>query len=478
MIKKHLEKLFEDNLEYEATPGQQMLIAMLSDFILKTDERSAFLIKGYAGTGKTTVIATLVKVLAQLKINAVLMAPTGRAAKVLSQYSATEASTIHKAIYRQMSSKDAMSKFVLGKNFTPNTIFIVDEASMISDQSGENAFFGSGNLLQDMISYVFSARNCKLILSGDTAQLPPVGMSLSNAMSALNLSGYNMKVDVCELTEVVGQTLNSGILSNATSIRNVISEHKLEFPKIKVGRKIKDITCIKGGEVMETLQEHYSRYGLEQSMIICRSNRIANRYNEMIRNRILAREEEVSAGDYLMVVKNNYHWFKSEGIDFIANGDIVKVKRVKKFEEMYGHRFATLDLILPDYKDVEFTAKVNLGTLRLETASFDGEENLKLYHAIAEDYISEKTKAKIAAKVREDPYYNALQIKYAYAVTCHKAQGGQWPVVFIDQSFFNDDMLNIDYLRWLYTAFTRATEHLVLVNFNEKFFPKTNSKNR
>ena len=470
MIKKHLEKLFQDNLEYEATPGQQELIDMMSDFILKNDERCALLIKGYAGTGKTTIIATLVKVLTELNLNAILMAPTGRAAKVLSHYSETEASTIHKAIYRQKSAKDAMSQFVLGKNFSSNTFFIVDEASMISDQSAENVFFGTGNLLKDLISYVFSGKNCKLILSGDTAQLPPVGMSLSNAMSAGILSGYNLKVDEYELKEVVRQTLGSGILTNATSIRNVISEHKLEFPKIRIGKKIKDITCIKGSEVMDFLQEFYSKYGLEQSMVICRSNRIANKYNEMIRNRILGREEEVSSGDFLMVVKNNYHWLEAEGIDFIANGDIIKVKRVKKFEELYGHRYATLDLALPDYNDLEFTAKVNLDTLRLETASFANEENLKLYQSIAEDYVTEKSRAKIAEKVREDPYFNALQIKYAYAVTCHKAQGGQWPVVFIDQSYFNEDMLNIDYLRWLYTAFTRATEHLVLVNFNEKFF--------
>ncbi len=470
MIKKHLEKLFQDNLEHEPTQGQQELIALMSEFILKKEDRSALLIKGYAGTGKTTILASLVKVLTELNINTILMAPTGRAAKVLSMYAESEASTIHKAIYRQKSAKDAMSQFVLGKNFFSNTVFIVDEASMIPDVATENAFFGSGNLLRDLISYVYNDKNCKLILSGDTAQLPPVGMSLSNAMSAGILSGYNLRVDEYELKEVVRQTLNSGILSNATTIRNVISERKSEFPKIKTGKKIKDITCIKGSEVMDFLQEFYSKYGLEQSMVICRSNRIANKYNEMIRNRILGREEEVSSGDYLMVVKNNYHWLEAEGIDFIANGDIVKVKRLKKFEELYGHRFATLDLALPDYHDLEFTAKVNLDTLRLETASLGNEENLKLYHSIAEDYITEKSKAKIAEKVREDSYFNALQIKYAYAVTCHKAQGGQWPVVFVDQSFFKDDMLNIEYLRWLYTAFTRATEHLVLVNFNEKFF--------
>lgn len=470
MIKKHLEKLFQDNLDYEATQGQKDLIELTSEFILKNEERCALLIKGYAGTGKTTILATLVKVLTELNIPTVLMAPTGRAAKVLSQYAETEASTIHKAIYRQKSAKDAMSQFVLGKNFHNNTVFIVDEASMIPDQSTENVFFGSGNLLKDLISFVYNDKNCKLILSGDTAQLPPVGMSLSNAMSAGILSGYNLRVDEYELKEVVRQTLNSGILSNATTIRNVISDRKQEFPKIKTGRKIKDITCIKGGEVMDSLQEYYSRYGLEQTMVICRSNRIANKYNEMIRNRILAREEEVSSGDYLMVVKNNYHWLQSEGIDFIANGDIVRVKRVKKFEELYGHHFATLDLALPDYSDLEFTAKVNLDTLRLETASFANEEHLKLYHAVAEDYATEKTKSKIAEKVREDPYFNALQVKYAYAVTCHKAQGGQWPVVFVDQSYFKEDMLNTDYLRWLYTAFTRATEHLVLVNFHDNFF--------
>ncbi len=470
MIKKHLEKLFQDNLEYEATQGQKELIEMMCGFILKEEERCALLVKGYAGTGKTTIIATLVKVLTELNINAVLMAPTGRAAKVLSQYAETEASTIHKAIYRQKSAKDAMSQFVLGKNFNSNTVFIVDEASMISDQSAENVSFGSGNLLRDLLSFVYNDKKCKLILSGDVAQLPPVGMSLSNAMSSGILSGYNLKIDEYELREVVRQSYDSGILSNATAIRNVIAGHQITFPQIKLSRKIKDITCIKGPEVVDYLQEFYSKYGLEQTMIICRSNRVANKYNEMIRNRILSREEELSAGDYLMVVKNNYHWLQAEGIEFIANGDIVKVKRVRKFEELFGHRFATIDLILPDYGDVEFSAKVNMDTLKLETASFANEENLKLYHAIAEDYVTEKSRAKIAEKVREDPYFNALQVKYAYAVTCHKAQGGQWPVVFIDQSYFTEEMLTTDYLRWLYTAFTRATEHLVLVNFNEKFF--------
>lgn len=470
MIKKHLEKLFQDNLEHEATSGQRELIEMMCDFILATEERSTLLIKGYAGTGKTTVIATLVKVLFELGINVVLMAPTGRAAKVLSQYAETEASTIHKAIYRQKSAKDALSQFVLGRNLNSNTFFIVDEASMISDQSAENVSFGSGNLLRDLINYVFNDKSCKLILSGDTAQLPPVGMPLSNAMSANTLMGYNLKVHEYELTEVVRQSLNSGILFNATTIRNIIPLKKNEFPKIRLGKKIKDITRIQGSGVMDYLQDFYGKYGLEQTMIICRSNRIANKYNEMIRNRILSREEELSAGDYLMVVKNNYHWLEAEGIEFIANGDILRVKRVRKYEELYGYRFATIDLILPDYSDIEFTAKVNIDTLKLETASFSGDDYLKLYQTIAEDYVTEKSKAKIAEKLREDPYFNALQVKYAYAVTCHKAQGGQWPAVFIDQSYFKEDMLNTEYLRWLYTAFTRATEHVVLVNFNDKFF--------
>lgn len=469
MITKHLEKLFQDKLEHEPTSGQKELIGAMCNFIMKQNGRNALLVKGYAGTGKTTIIATLVKVLAELNINAVLMAPTGRAAKVLSQYAETEASTIHKAIYRQKSSKDAMSQFVLGKNFNSNTVFIVDEASMIPDQGTDNSFFGSGNLLRDMISFIYNDKNCKLILSGDTAQLPPVGMSLSNAMSASVLSGYNMEVEEYALKEVVRQSLDSGILSGATSIRGIIATQQASYPKIITGKKIKDITRIKGAEVMDYLQDYYSKYGLDQTMVICRSNKIANKYNEMIRNRILGREEEISSGDYLMVVKNNYHWLEAEGVEFIANGDIIKVKRVRKFEEVYGHRFASLDLILPDY-NLEFNAKVNLDTLHIETASLASEENLKFYSAIAEDYITEKSKAKIAEKVREDPFFNALQIKYAYAVTCHKAQGGQWPVVFIDQSYFMDEMLNVDYLRWLYTAFTRATEHVILVNFNEKFF--------
>jgi len=470
MIKNHLLHIFQENLGHHATEGQQELIDLLCEFILAKDDHHAFLVKGYAGTGKTTVIATLVKVLTELNIQAVLMAPTGRAAKVLSQYAETESSTIHKAIYRQKSAKDAMSQFVLGKNFFSNTFFIVDEASMISDQSAENVFFGSGNLLKDLISFVYNDKNCKMILCGDTAQLPPVGMELSNAMSAGVLMGYRLTVEEYELKEVVRQTFDSGILSNATNIRNVISERRNIFPKIVLNHSSKDITLIKGNEVIDCLQEYYDKFGLDQTMVICRSNRLANKYNEAIRNRILAREEEISSGDFLMVVKNNYHWLESEGIDFIANGDIVKVKRVKKYEELYGFKFATLDLLLPDYGDLEFTAKVNLGTLHLETASFNKEDNQKLYTAISEDYVTEKTRQKIAEKVREDSYYNALQVKYAYAITCHKAQGGQWPVVFIDQSYFTPEMLNTEYLRWLYTAFTRASQHLVLINFNDSFF--------
>jgi exodeoxyribonuclease V len=470
MIKKHLQKLFLDNLGFQATKGQQELIDLLCDFILNTDVKPAFIVKGYAGTGKTTVMATLVKVLIELNIHAILMAPTGRAAKVLSQYSETEASTIHKAIYRQKSAKDAMSKFVLGKNFFSNTFFIVDEASMISDRSAENVFFGSGNLLADLISFVYNDKNCKLILTGDTAQLPPVGMELSNALSPGVLNAYRLTVFEYELHEVVRQSFNSGILSNATSLRNIIGNNTNLFPKIDLGKKIKDITCINGSEVIDYLQTYYDKLGLEQVIVICRSNKMANKYNEMIRNKILAREEEISSGDFLMVVKNNYHWLENEGIDFIANGDIVKVKRVRKFEELYGFRFVLLDMTLPDYDNLEFSARVNLDTLRLETASLSQEQHQNLYSAISEDYITEKTKQKMAEKIREDPYFNALQVKYAYAVTCHKAQGGQWPVVFIDQSYFSPEMLNTEYMRWLYTAFTRATEHLVLVNFNDKFF--------
>lgn len=468
MIKNHLKQLFTVNLGYSPTSGQEAVINLFCDFIPDERERQVLLLKGYAGTGKTTVIAALVKVLTELNINVVLMAPTGRAAKVLSQYSETEASTIHKAIYRQKSTKDAMSKFVLGKNFHSNTFFVVDEASMISDQSSENALFGSGNLLADTIQFVFNDKRCKLILTGDVAQLPPVGQELSNAMSAQVLERYGLHVHECELKEVVRQSLESGILMNATGIRNLISDRKVTFPKIKLTKK-KDITVIKGNEVIDYLQTYYDKAGMDQTMVICRSNKLANRYNNVIRSKILFREEEISSGDYLMVVKNNYHWLAEEGVDFIANGDIVRVRRVRKYEELYGYRYATLDLVLPDYGDLEFSAKVNLDSLHLESASLSSEDNLKLYNSISEDYGSYKTKKAIGEKVREDPYFNALQVKYAYAVTCHKAQGGQWPVIFIDQSYFTKEMLNIEYLRWLYTAFTRASQHVVLVNFHEDF---------
>ncbi len=470
MIKNHLIAIIQKYLTFTPTNDQFQLMELLSDFVVNERDKNMLLLKGYAGTGKTSMISVFIKALHELNIRTVLLAPTGRAAKVLSSYSATAATTIHKKIYRQRTSKDAFGEFAIDRNLYSNTFFIVDEASMLSDRNTDTSIFGTGNLLEDLINYVYNDKNCKLILVGDTAQLPPVGLPVSSAMNKPFLESYGLNVVEHILREVVRQAQESGILSNATSIRNLISENDVQKPKFVLSG-FTDVHRIPGNELLETLSQAYRNYGRDDTIVICRSNKIANKYNQGIRGQILMHDEELAAGDYLMVVKNNYFWLKeNEKADFIANGDIVKIKRVKKYQELYGFRFAHVEIILPDYDNTELSVKLLLDTLYSEAPALTSDDNKRLFYTVSEDYADIVSLKKRYAQVKENEYFNALQVKHANAITCHKSQGGQWRAVFIDQSYFKDDMLTIEYLKWLYTAFTRATETIYLVNFSDDFF--------
>jgi len=470
MLTDHIKSLIIQNLVYEPTNDQSVLIDGISDFILTDDLKPALLIKGYAGTGKTTVVSALVNAFRTLHIKSVLLAPTGRAAKVLSAYSTKKAYTVHKKIYRQKSSKDGFGKFDLDVNLHANTYFIVDEASMISDFSPEGSVFGSGRLLDDLIKYVYNNKGCRLVLIGDTAQLPPVGIDISPALEIKELISKGLQVKEYILKEVVRQKSDSGILENATKIRNKIENEEYNFPKIGV-QNFSDIHVVSGSELIDCISSAYDKYGYEDTIIVTRSNKRANQYNKGIRNQILWKEEEIANGDFLMVVKNNYYWKKDEKEgDFIANGDIAEILRIKKYEERYGFRFADVELRFIDYENMEISCKIMLDTLNINSAALTADENKRLFYSILEDYQDEKSKKKQYDEVKNNEYFNALQVKFAYAITCHKAQGGQWKNVFIDQGYINEDMLSKEYLRWLYTAFTRPVENLYLVNFDKRFF--------
>lgn len=472
MLKDHFLSALKENLDYFPTEGQEKLLKRLSGFIVEGDERELFLIKGYAGTGKTTVISSFVNTLSEFGLKSVLLAPTGRAAKVLSSYSRRSAYTIHKKIYRQKSSKDGFGEFALDRNLHKDTFFVVDEASMISNRSHEQVLFGTGRLLDDLISYVYNDQNCRLILIGDTAQLPPVGIDISPALDAGVLKSYGLGITESVLTEVVRQAKDSGILNNATSIRDLITGFKegIKLPKINT-EGFNDIVKLNGKYLVEEISGSYDRCGMGQTLVVTRSNKQANKYNQGIRNQILWMEEMLTQGDYMMVVKNNYFWMKDgEDIDFIANGDIIEILRIHRYEEMYGYRFADVTIRFVDYENIEAEVKIMVDTINLETASLTSEDNKTFFYAVLEDYAEEKNKKSRYDKVRNNPYFNAIQVKFAYAVTCHKAQGGQWNTVFVDQGYVNRDNITIEYLRWLYTAFTRATDKLYLVNFSDEFF--------
>jgi len=470
MIIDHLAKVLRDHFDYEPTKGQEILIKALASFISSPLEREILLVKGYAGTGKTSLISALVKTLPEFKMKFVLMAPTGRAAKMLSYYSGQPAFTIHKKIYRQKSSKDGFGVFNLDRNLFSSTLFIVDEASMIGNQLGESSIFGSGNLLDDLIKYVHNDKHCKLILIGDTAQLPPVHTDISPALNRDVLEGYGYQVNEVFLNDVVRHSLDSGILYNATLVRQLIHSGDKAFPSLKLPG-FPDIERISGNEMNECIGSAYSKYGQDDTIVVCRSNKQANKYNEGIRNYLLGREEEISKGDYLMVVKNNYFWLnENEQVDFIANGDICRVERIKGYQSRYGYRFADIAASFVDYPGLEIDVKIMLDVLALEGPSLNSDQNKALYFAIAEDYKTETNRKKQFELVKLDAFFNALQVKFAYAVTCHKAQGGQWKAVFVDQGYLKEEMLNTEYYRWLYTALTRATEKLYLVNFANQFF--------
>lgn len=469
MLKKRIYNLLIDNFKYTPTQSQENLFVVATEFLANKDFRETLIIKGYAGTGKTEAISTIINTMQILRYRSILITPTGRAAKVLSARSGKNVSTIHKKIYRQKSAKDSFGEFVLDKNLHKNTIFIVDEASMIGN-SGENKLFGTGNLLGDLLKYVYSSESCKLILVGDTAQLPPVGLSISPALGMDTYFAEDLRVKETYLRDVVRQKTESGILSNATELRNKVDSSGPYLPKISTDN-FEDVIKISGEDLIEEISSSYDKYGIEDSIIICRSNKRANKFNEGIRNSILWREEQISVGDLVMVVKNSYSWVEDfEELDFIANGDILKILKIKGYQELYGYRFADVTVSLLDYENLEIDTKIIIDTLNIETASLNYEDQKKLYYAIAEDYPDIKNKRNLMLKIRENPYYNALQVKFAYAITCHKAQGGQWKNVFIDHGYLTEEMINKDFLRWLYTAFTRATKKVYLVNFKKEFF--------
>ncbi len=471
MLKNHIFSVMTSGLDFQLTECQKSMLSDLSEFIINKSEDSIYIIKGYAGTGKTTMINQLVKTLETFRIGTVLLAPTGRAAKVLMTYTGKPSFTIHKKIYRQKSSTDGSGIFVLDKNLHRNCYFIVDEASMISNQSSENSVFGSGRVLDDLIEYVYSGNDCRLILVGDTAQLPPVGISLSPALDKEIIENYGFHVIENELTEVVRQEKNSGILENATGLRTSIARNEVvDFYQIELA-DFSDVERIPGGELIEKISWCYDNFGIYDTIVLTRSNKRANLYNSGIRTSILFRDSEISRGDLLMVVKNNYFWSQSnEDLDFIANGDITEVLHIYGYENLHGFRFADISLRFIDYGDLEIRCKILLDTLNIETAALSQVDSNRLFLSVSEDYMEIKNKRERWKKIKQNPYYNALQVKFAYSITCHKAQGGQWKAVFVDTGYLTPEMLNHDFYRWLYTAFTRPIEKLFLVNFDKRFF--------
>ncbi|MBQ8205450.1 MAG: AAA family ATPase [Alistipes sp.] len=471
MLSTHISHQIYAKLSFDATFNQKKIIEKLSDWLSREDYHQIFLLNGYAGTGKTTIIAALVGALKELGIKTILLAPTGRAAKVLARYSHSDALTIHKRIYRERTITDYESKFSLDYNKERGALFIVDEASMLSSSSSaDEAAFGSGNLLDDLVHYVRSGKECRLMLVGDDAQLPPVGADYSPALDPASLLPYG-DVEYVTMDEVVRQQHDSGILFNATMLRCMLENRLFEIPHFDIS--FPDFRSVEGSELLETLQECYDRYGRDETIVITRSNKRANRYNEGIRRYNLSAEEEIESGDMLMVVKNNYHYAerdKESPMSFVANGDVVRLRRIRRFEEFYGFRFIDAQVEFPDYDDYQMDVKVMLDTLSSESPSLTREQSRTLFYEVEKDYPDIKAKAKRYKAIRENPHFNAFQVKFAYAVTCHKAQGGQWKAVFIDRCLFGDEPMSKDMLRWLYTAITRATERVYLVNFDDRFF--------
>ena len=492
MISDDLCGLIRRNFAHEPTNEQYLVLRKWEEFLLSRKPNTLFLLKGYAGTGKTSLVAALVKTLLQLKQSVMLLAPTGRAAKVFSSYADAPAYTIHKRIYRQKSIVD-MDNFQTNINLHKHTLFIVDEASMISNEGLAGSMFGTGRLLDDLMQFVYSCEGCRLILVGDTAQLPPVGEEESPALCKGVLEGYDLDVTEIKLTEVVRQEQESGILWNATHLRQLMQDELYyDFPRLRTN--FPDVCVMPGDELIEALESSYHHCGMDQTIVVTRSNKRANIFNNGIRARILDYEDELSGNDLVMVAKNNYYWteringnvnpefkiqnskFKAQNsqlsalnsqlsTSFLANGDVAVVRRFRNERQLYGFRFADATLRFPDYDNMELDVTVLLDTLQSEAPALTRQQQEQLFNAVWEDYPEIRDKRERMKRLRQDPYYNALQIKYAYAVTCHKAQGGQWQHVYIDQGYVTEEMLTPDYFRWLYTAPTRATEKVFLVNW-------------
>lgn len=477
MLNDEILKLIAQQFAFPFTPSQQQAALLLAHFVTTTKAYAACILRGYAGTGKTSLVGALVKVMHLLKRDVVLLAPTGRAAKVFSHHAGMPAYTIHRVIYRQESFQGEGTRFSLGYNKLRNALFVVDEASMISSGTGvmsTDTVFGTGELMDDLIQYVYAGTGCKLLLVGDTAQLPPVGEEDSPALCDEVLRRYGLLVGSASLTEVVRQSSESDVLSGATLLRQLLTEGFEGIPPIHTDAH-GEVRALPGNELIESLVGDYQEYGADSVIVVTRSNKRANIYNNGIRSRIFDREDEITRGDLIMAVKNNYYWTeqcvkslpKDEKMpfNFIANGDTAEVVRIRNVHEQYGFRFADATLRFADYDDFEMDCRLLLSTLQSESPSLTREESNQLYERVLEDYMHIPLKKNRMKALREDPYYNALQIKYAYAVTCHKAQGGQWARVYVDQGFVPADATGASYLRWLYTAFTRTTERVYLVNW-------------
>ncbi|MFV0310023.1 MAG: ATP-dependent RecD-like DNA helicase [Dysgonomonas sp.] len=469
MINRFFLDKIKQNFPFEPTSEQATALEKIVDFLFLQKEESLFLLRGYAGTGKSSLLGALVKTMTEFKQKTVLLAPTGRAVKVFSSYSSHPAFTIHKKIYRQQKYSGDFGSFGIMDNLHKDTLFIVDEASMISNNGLDSSVFGTGRLLDDLIHYIYSGENCRLLLIGDSAQLPPVGEDGSPALQTDVLTGYGLEVCEAMLSQIVRQAESSGILYNATNIRNALNKGKTEaYPKLKL-KKFTDIVRISGEDLIDEISAAYDRDGLENTMIISRSNKRSNIYNQGVRNRILYREEELSAGDMLMITKNNYFWTENtEGIDFLANGEIVEVLRVRGEQELYGFRFRDVLVKSIDY-DIELELKILMDTLHSDVAGLTRERSEELFVNVMEDYADISTRAGKMKKLKADPYYNAVQVKFAYAVTCHKAQGGEWSNVFLDLGYISEEHLGVNFYRWLYTAITRASAKLYLVNLPDEF---------
>ncbi len=465
-----LDKKLLKRFPFIPTNDQRTVITHLTAFDSSKKEHPLYILKGYAGTGKTTLISIYVKELKEAKRKCVLMAPTGRAAKVLSQYTGYKAHTIHRIIYSLQTNSSNETKIYLNNNKAVDTVFVVDEASMIGDNATGTDSFSTRNLLDDLIRYVFSGNNNRLVFIGDTAQLPPVGLNISPALNLTYLKSlYPLTAFAYEMTEVMRQELDSGILFSATHLRRKLQNKDYNLPLLSKQGFKKDVSTVEDAmEMQELFQEYFYGDNIKESIVICRSNKRANRFNEQIRNRILQRETQLEGGDLLMVVKNNYFWLDQKSpAGFIANGDIIEIHRVVGFHQQYGFNFAEADVKMIDYPEQKtLRVMLLLDTLYVEKANMDYTEMKKLFESLREEYAFLKSKRKIMEAIKANPYYNALQVKFAYAMTCHKTQGGQWKNVFVDQGYLTDDMLNAEFLRWLYTAFTRATKRLFLIGFN------------